>query len=543
MDKKHQNAARISASLVITKPCHEYHIAIAAASTPSWRYRMDNRNIRSVAIIGNSLAGWMSAAYLSTMLGKSVSITLLGGEKGDGVSFNEVSIPPLKAFHQQLGLNEVDVIAKCQGSIKLGTQFVNWGSLGNRYFHPHGSYGAEFDVVPLHQWWLKSRASEAVTPSLDDLSMAWALASQTRFIPPVPDRRLIHATHDYAYHLDGTLYANYLASFAKTQGVIEIQGEINSVSRDNESGFVTHVALEDGQTIAADLFLDCSGASAVLKPPSSETGFDDWSAYLPCNRIASVSCVKAGEFSPYTKSTARDAGWQWRIPLQDRTSMGYVFSSDFLSDEDAASTLMDNLDGRALGDQVMTTFANGKSQKPFEKNVVALGDAVGFLEPLEATSLHMVQAGLTRLLALWPTRDCDPLIVKHYNDLTDVEWNLARDFLILYYKATTRTDMPLWRLVKDMEIPDSLQTRLDHWLTSGRLVSPRPELFQTASWLSVLVGQGLMPQGYDPLADARADRVDYEARLQGLQRIIQETASQMPLHQEWIDKHARGPRR
>lgn len=504
---------------------------------------MDNRNIGKVAIIGNSVASWMSAAYLATMLGPSVTIAVVVGEAEDGNRSEDVSIPPLKAFHQQLGLNEVDVISKCQGSIKLGTQFVNWGHLGNRYFHPHGSYGAEFDVVPLHQWWLKSHASDAATPSLDDLSMAWALASQARFIPPVPDRRLIHATHDYAYHLDGRLYGDYLANVAKARGVVEIPGALQSVTCDNETGFVTQIVLNDGQIVEADLLLDCSGAKSVLTQATLGNGFDDWSPYLPCNRIVSVSCAKGGEFSPYTKSIARDAGWQWRIPLQDRTNMGYVFASYLLSDDDATSSLMDNLDGRALDQPLTTSFVNGKKRKPFDKNVVALGDAAGFLEPLAATSLHMVQSGLTRLLALWPTRDCDPLIVNQYNALTHAEWSLARDFLILHYKVTTRTDMPLWRQVKEMEIPDSLQARLDHWKSSGRLVSPQPELFQSSSWLSVLVGQGLMPHHHDPLADARADRVDYEARLQGLKRIIDETAAQMPLHQEWIDKQARGARR
>jgi tryptophan 7-halogenase len=503
---------------------------------------MENRNIRTVAIVGAGVAGWMSAAFLANMLGKSVSITIVDLSEQNEVLFDEASIPPLKAFHQNLGINEADLIAKTQGSMKLGTQFVNWGALGNRYFHPHGSYGAEFDAVPLHQWWLKARAQNPETPELQDLSMAWALASENRFSHPVPDRRLIQSTFDYAYHMDSALYGTYLRNYATARDVTLVQGHIADVSLDDETGFVSHLTLTNDTQISADLFLDCTGPKGLLIQEAVTAGFQEWSTYLPCDRAIAIACERGGEFTPYSRITARDAGWQWRIPLQHRTSTGYVFASDLVSDDDAVGSLMDNLDGRVLGEPVLTAFKNGRSEKAFFKNVVALGGAAGFLEPLEATSLHLIQSGLSRLLALWPTRDCEPVVVNEYNKVTATEWELARDFLILHYKATNRADAPLWRTRKDMAIPDSLQHRLDHWQSFGRLVSPQAEVFQSASWLSVLVGQGIMPQTNDPLAECRADRVDFEARLLGLSRITPETAAQMPLHRDWIEKHARGPR-
>ena len=502
---------------------------------------MQDRNIRRVAIIGSGVAGSMSAAFLAHMLKQTVAITLIDiGEQHEAV-FDQASLPPLKAFHQILGIEENDVIANTQGSMKLGTQFVNWGTLGNRYFHPHGNYGAEFDAVPLHQWWLKARAMNEQIPTLAALSMAGAMAVEGRFSVPLSDRRLIQSTFDYAYHMDSQLYAEFLSAYAIKCGVIKFCSTLSDVVRHGESGFITQVSLADGRAIEADLFIDCSGQQSLLADVSS-SGFDGWSGYLPCNRAVAVSCARGGEFSPYTRVTARDAGWQWRIPLQHNTSMGYVFDSSLISDDDAISSLMDNLDGRSLGEPHVTSFVNGKNRQPFTKNVVSLGASAGVLEPLEATGLHLIQAGLTRLLSLWPTKACESLLSDEYNQITANEWDLARDFLVLHYKASKRTDSPLWQHSKDMAIPESLQARLAHWQTFGRLISPRPELFQAASWLSVLIGQGMIPTTYDPLADARGEHVDFEARLLGLERIIAETASQLPHHRDWIDKNARGPK-
>jgi tryptophan 7-halogenase len=499
-------------------------------------------NINSVVIVGGGVAGWMSAACLATMLGDKVAITVLDCELGPVTCARVATIPPIKAFHAMLGIDEAELIAKTQGTMKLGTHFVNWGALGNRYFHPHGAYGAEFDAVPLHQWWLKSRHEAATTPSLDDLSMAWAMARESRFSRPVPDRRLIQSTFDYAYHMDEALYANYMASLAKARGVSCVVGDIGEVQLDPTTGFVDALQLSDGQTLSADFYIDCSGAKALLIGQALKTEFEDWSHYLPSNRAISVTCERGGEFTPYTRITQREAGWQWRAPLQHHTNTGYVYAADYGSDDEAMGTLLDNLDGRILGQPVVTHFTNGRRDRAFHKNVVALGDAAGFLEPLEATSHHMIQSGLTRLLALWPRKDFDPILAQEYNQVTANEWDMARDFLVLHYHATTRSDTPLWRYCKDMTIPEGLATRMAHWRASGRLISPRPEVFQSASWLSVYVGQGYETTGHDPFADARENRVDYQGRLAGIARLIEETSGQMPLHRDWIDKNCRGAR-
>jgi tryptophan 7-halogenase len=503
---------------------------------------MDKSNIRTIAIVGGGVTGWMTAAFLAKMLGPSVAISLVDLAQDNDVQAGEATIPPLKAFHHALGINEADFVAKTQGSFKLGTQFVNWGALGNRYFHPHGSYGAEFDAIPLHQWWLKACSTNQTMPSLDALSMSWVLASENRFSPPVPDRRLIQSTFDYAYHMDSSLYVSYLETYAAALGVKTILGPIGKVSQNHDTGFVTELTLKDGQVLTADLFLDCSGSKSVLSQAVLKSGFDDWSAFLPCDTMISVASARGGDFTPYMRATAREAGWQWRSPLQHRTSTGYVFARDFLSLDDAIASLMDNLDGRAIGSPSQLSFKNGKNQRPFSKNVVAIGGAAGFLEPLEATGLHLIQSALFRLLTLWPTNLCEDVVVNEYNKVTALEWELARDFLILHYKATTRTDSPFWRACGEMAIPVTLENRLAHWRAFGRLVSPQPEVFQPSSWLSVLVGQGVEAANWDPLADARENQVAYEARLLGLQRIIADTAHQMPLHSDWIDKNARGAR-
>jgi tryptophan 7-halogenase len=499
-------------------------------------------DITSVVIVGGGTAGWMSAAFMSSMLGPNIHITLVDLGEGNEACLDEASLPPLKALHYSLGISEADFLAKTQGSMKLGTQFVNWGNLGDRYFHPHGAYGAEFDAVPLHQWWLKSRASGPETFDLSALSLAATMAKDSRFTPPSPDRRLIQSTFDFAYHFDRALYQSYLSAYAQQRGVEVLSSDVSQVHLHTETGYVTGLSLTDGRTLSGDLFVDCTGQRGFLIKETLGTSFVDWSEHLPCDRAIAVSCASGTDFSSCSRVIAREAGWQSRIPLQHRTSMMSVFSSLARSDDDILSGLMDNLDGKALGGPVTYSFNNGRSDKAFVKNVVAIGGAAGFLEPLEAINLQLIQSALTRLFALWPSKQCEPLVSDEYNQITAREWDLARDFLVLHYKLTNRTDTPFWRACRELSLPDSLQARLAHWDAFGRLISPGPEVFQGSAWLSVLIGQGRIPQAWDPLADARAIQVDYQARLAGLQRIIAETTSQMPLHRDWIAKYAKGPR-
>jgi tryptophan 7-halogenase len=503
---------------------------------------MENQNITSVAIVGGGVAAWMSAAFIAHMLGKNVSVTVVEIPEGDDACLRGSTLPPIKAFLGTLGMTEAQVISKAQGSMKLGTQFVNWGQLGNRYFHPHGNYGAEFDAVPLHQWWLKQCADDGGTIGLDQLSLASALAGLGRFTHPVPDRRMIQSTHDYAYHLENTFLADVFKARAVEGGVALVSATDIHVRLEGENEYVVGVSTAEGIDVDADFFLDCTGPKSLLIGAGLNTPFENWSAYLPCDKVLTVSSERASDLLPFSTNIARDAGWQWRAPLQHETQNGYVYASKHCSDDDALAVLMENLDGRALSQPKTHGFINGRRAQSFVKNVVAIGDAAGFLEPLESTSLQLIQSALTRLLALWPTKAFHPIVAQEYNELTATEWDLARDFLVLHYHLNTRSDSTFWRACQDISVPDSLKHRLQHWDAGARLVSPRSEVFQSASWLSVLVGQGALPKGRDPLVEARVDLVDYNARLAGIVSIIVQTAATMPSHREWIDKNARGPR-
>jgi tryptophan 7-halogenase len=506
-------------------------------------FPMSAARIKSVVIVGDGVAAWMSAAVLSTVLGPNIEISLVSTQVGSSAPHTSATLPPLKAVHQMLGIDEPLLLSTCAGSMKLGTQFVNWGTLGNRYVHPHGSYGADFDLVPVYQWWLKACSSDQNTPELASFSLAAELIKQNRFTHPVADRRMIQATLDYAYHLDEAKYRDFLAQIAQGRGVIERVADIKEVKLSDQTGFIESLLLTDGQTLAGDFFIDCTGRARTLICAAMGAAFEDWSSGLPCNKAISLTCQSSGDFPPATRITAREAGWQWRAPLQGKTSMGYVYASTYGNDGDVLGTLMENLDGPLIGEVVYHEFTNGRIKTPFVKNVVAIGDAAGFLEPLEATGLQMVQSAITRLLALWPDKSCDPLLAHEYNDVTATEWDRARDFLVLHYHATHRTDTPFWRACQDIPLSEGLAHRLGHWRSSGRLISPGPELFQSASWLSLYVGQGIKAGGFDPLADLRAEQVDYQARLNGLAGVVSETAAGSPDHKAFIDKFAQAKRR
>jgi tryptophan halogenase len=500
---------------------------------------VEGRNIGRVAIVGGGSAGWMAAAALANALRGNVAIDLVESDEIGIVGVGEATIPPIKLFNQSLGIDEADFLRATQGSFKLGIRFLDWARLGHDYFHPFGSFGAEFDSVPLHQYWLRARARGDETP-LQDYSMAWAAASRGRFERPTADRRMIQSTFDYAYHFDAGLYGRYLRAYAEARGVVRHEGRVVEAVCDAETGHVARLVLADGRTIEADLFVDCSGFRGLLIEQALGTGYEDWSEWLPCDRAVALPCALGGAFTPYTRSTARAAGWQWRIPLQHRIGNGYVYASRYLSDDEAAATLLANLDGAPLAEPRLLRFATGRRRLFWNGNVVALGLAAGFMEPLESTSLHLVQTGITRLLALWPDGDFDPLAAREYNRITAEEHERIRDFLILHYKLTTRDDSPLWRACRDMPVPEALQYKIDHFRSAGRLVSEGPELFQNPSWLAVQIGQMNWPARYDPLVDARS-HVDADALLAGIRQVAARAAEAMPPHAAFVARHCRAP--
>jgi tryptophan 7-halogenase len=491
-------------------------------------------SIRSIVIVGGGSAGWMTAAALAQNLKQDCVITLIESEEIGTVGVGEATIPPIRTFNEMLGIDEREFVKQTKGSFKLGIEFVDWAKIGHRYFHPFGPHGRDFDVVPLHQYWLRARA-DGETASLDDHSMAWAMARDGRFNRPSADPRSVLSTFDYAYHFDAGLYARYLRQYSEERGVVRIEGKVGDVAVNGETGFVESVTMEDGQVLAADFFIDCSGFRGLLIEGALKTGYEDWSHWLPCDRAVAMPCENVGPPTPYTRSTAREAGWQWRIPLQHRTGNGYVYCSQFMDEGRAAELLASRLDGKALGDPRPLRFVTGKRKRNWKKNVVAIGLSSGFLEPLESTSLHLIQANISKLLALFPDRSFDQATIDEFNRISSNETERIRDFLILHYKLTTRDDSELWRYTAAMDIPDTLQLKIDHFRRYGRLVAREMDLFAPASWLAVHIGQFNDPIGTDPLADFRG--IDGREWLGKLRTAMVAEASRLPKHEQFIAQH------
>ncbi len=494
------------------------------------------RRIRRIVIVGGGTAGWMSAAALANATNGNCPIELIESAAIGTVGVGEATIPPIKLFNQQLGLDENAFAAGTGGTFKLGIEFVDWTRPGQRYFHPFGRFAPDFDSISLHHYWLRERGRGSTVP-LQDYAMAWAAARAGRFDRPAADRRLVLSSFDYAYHFDAALYAGYLRAYAEKRGVVRTEGEIVDVCLRGEDGFIESLVLRDDRRIHGDLFIDCSGFRALLIAGALERGYDSWQHWLPCDRAVTVGCEVGAELPPYTRSTARPAGWQWRIPLQHRTGNGHVYCSEYLGDDEAAAVLLANLDGKSLGEPRLIRFAAGARREFWSRNCVAIGLAAGFLEPLESTAIHMVQSAITRLLALFPDRDFDPLLAVEYNRITRVEFERIRDFLILHYHAQRREE-PLWRYTREMPIPQELQYKIDHFRRHGGIVAEPLELFQNSNWLAVLVGQEVWPEHHHPLADLRG-AVDATRCLAGIREVLEKSARSLPTHREFIERHCR----
>lgn len=499
---------------------------------------MTDSRIRSIAILGGGTAGWMAAATLARVLkDRFCTITVVESPEIGTVGVGEATIPPIRTFNALLGIDESEVMRRTQGTFKLGIEFRNWGAIDHTYFHPFGRYGKPIDQVALHHYWLRLHASGQSVPLLD-YSLSGTAAYLGRFAPPSEDPRSVLSSLSYALHFDASLYALFLRGYAETRGVQRLERKVMQVELRATDGFVHALHLDDGSKLEADLFIDCSGFRGLLIEQALKTGYEDWTHWLPCDRAVAVPCERVGELAPYTRSIARTAGWQWRIPLQHRTGNGYVYCSRYLSDDEAAATLLGNLDGKAQAEPRFLRFTTGRRKKFWNKNCIALGLASGFLEPLESTSIYLIQSGLSQLAAIFPDRSFDPADEAEYNRLQLDEFDKVRDFIILHYKATTREDAPLWSYCRAMAIPEALNYRINLFRSSGRVAYEGRDLFVEPNWLSILIGQGIWPRRYDPLA-AIAPLESINEQMRRLRTAIRQTADAMPVHSNFVHDHCR----
>jgi len=490
--------------------------------------------IRDIVIVGGGTAGWMTAAALVRMLGRTHTVHLVESEEIGTVGVGEATIPPLAVFNQVLGIDEDDFLRRTQGTIKLGIEFRDWLRPGHRYMHAFGGLGRPLGLTGFHHFWLRAHAL-----GLDDDWEAYALnsvaARALRYGRPQRRRTALEPlTH--AFHFDAGLYAAYLREYATGRGVRRTEGKIRQTVLNALNGHVDAVELEDGTRVRGDLFVDCSGFRGLLIEQALATGFDDWSHWLPCDRAWAVPCDRGGAFTPYTMSTARSAGWQWRIPLQHRTGNGHVFSSRHMGEDEAASILLDHLDGPVQAEPRLLRFTAGRRRRMWNRNVVAIGLSSGFLEPLESTSIHLVQSAVSRLLLLLPNDGIDPVEVEEFNQRSQQEYERIRDFIILHYKATEREDSVFWRDCRHMAIPEELDRRLRYFRSHGRVSRQPDELFLEVSWLQVMLGQGVMPRSFHPLAGQLSEE-ELRAFLADVRGMIAHEMAVLPTHAEFIARH------
>jgi tryptophan 7-halogenase len=490
--------------------------------------------VQRVTIVGGGTAGWMTAAVLSQWLSK-VEIKLVESDEIGIIGVGEATIPHIRNFLALAGIDPLKMIAESKATFKLGIQFVDWGAPGEAYIHGFGKIGRDMLWLHPHQLWLaaRERAPQSVEP-FDSYAINCVACLRNRFA--FPDTRNPNsplAGIDYAYHFDASLFARFLRAESEARGVERIEGRIVDVAQDPETGHVDRVRLADGREVAGDLFVDCSGMRALLIGDALGVGYEDWNQWLLCNRAQAVPCASVQPLTPYTRSTAREAGWQWRIPLQHRIGNGYVYSAELLSEEKAAETLLGNLDGEALADPRPVHFRPGRRLKAWEKNVVAIGLSSGFLEPLESTSIHLIQTGIHRLLAMFPSAHFPAADIDEFNLQTRTEYEHVRDFIIAHYKVTRRSGDPFWNYVRTMEVPDSLNERLELFRSSGRFFKHNAqELFAEESWVQVLLGQGF-DMRHDPVTQFVSDE-ELAEFLTDIAGVIAEVAEAMPDHGHFV---------
>ena len=492
------------------------------------------RHLNRIVIAGGGTAGWMTAAALSNVLRKDLTrIELVESEDIGTVGVGEATIPAIHDFNRKVGLDERKLMRETQATFKLGIEFVNWGKIGDRYIHPFGSFGSDLNGVAFHHYWLDQKTQGDTTP-LNQYCLAHVAAKAGRFAHPQADPRSVLSTYSYAYHFDATLYARYLRELAEKNGVVRTEGRIVNVV--TTEGQIESLRLADGRTIAGDLFIDCSGFRALLIGDALGVAYEDWRRWLPCDRAIAIPSENPDRLDPYTRATAHAAGWQWRIPLQHRTGNGHVYSSEHISDDEARSVLVSNLEGERSGDPRLLRFVAGKRQRMWAGNCVAIGLSGGFLEPLESTSIYLIQAAILKLIERFPDAGFAEADRADFNAQMSQHFEQIRDFIILHYKATSRDDSDFWNYCRTMAVPDSLEYRLRVFEEAGHVVFGRRELFIEPNWIAVLLGQGIVPRTTDLRVDC-LPRAQVAQQMAQMRRVIAGAVNVLPAHEETIRRY------
>ena len=488
--------------------------------------------IRKVVIVGGGTAGWISAAVLTRLLGRVLEITLVESEQIGSVGVGEATIPPILALNRALGVDEAEFLRRTQATIKLGIQFEGWRAREHRYMHAFGGIGKDYPFCSFHHFWTRYRRQH---PDCDfwefSLNYRAAQAGRFRHLERIEGTDLGGLV--YAYHFDAGLYASFLRAYSEARGVRRIEGRIAAVEASPSSGYIERLRLEDGREVSGQLFLDCSGFSGLLMERILHAGYESWEHWLPCNRAVAVQTSNSGPLLPFTRAIAHDAGWRWQIPLQHRMGNGLVYCDRYLSDDEAVTRLLDSVEGEVLTEPRVIPFHTGRRRSQWSHNCVAVGLSSGFLEPLESTSIHLIQSAALRLAKLFPHAGISPADVAEYNRQSQEEFEQVRDFIILHYKANGRGDSDFWRRCARMSIPDSLARKIEQFRGSGKLFNPHEALFQDIAWQQVMIGQGIEPQDYHPLAASPTEE-QLEELMGNLRRLFHDLVQKMPSHDAFL---------
>ena len=495
-------------------------------------------SISSIAIIGGGTAGWMTAAALSRKLPRDrVKIRLVESAEIGIIGVGESTIPHIRYFNQMVGIDEADFMRRTHATFKLGIEFTDWGRIGARYVHPFGDFGRGIAGVGFHHYWNRLRQTGEAS-DIGDYSVAVVAARRGKFGFPSTDERSVLSSFSYAFQFDATKYAPYLRTLAEARGVERTEGTVVDVNLRAEDGHIASVILKSGEVVTADFFFDCTGFHGRLIEQAMKTGYEDWSRWLPCDRAVAVPCEMQGPPVAYTRATARQAGWQWRIPLQHRVGNGHVYASAYMDDDQAGRTLLETIEGRPLAEPRVLKFQAGIRRKTWNRNCLAVGLSGGFLEPLESTSIHLIQVAIGHFLEMMPAKEIDPVDCDEYNRRIEIEFLRIRDFLILHYHATARDDSDFWNYCRTMSIPDSLAYKIEQFQRRGYVVPYKDGIFRPASWIALYLGQGVVPERYDPLAD-QLDLAKVRDLAAGLRALVSNAVDSLPPVATVLDGYCR----